>query len=493
MSLRTWISLCFCFIVGHAFAAPTGSIGPVAAGFTLDGAVKEWVKQPPTLPLIPKGTGARPGQVWIAQSPNGLVIAGRVEGPPPVFAKTPKDMPDGDHVEIWVAIAEKVPLPPIGAHSSMDGATELRTPGDCQEDDACKTWFADQVKQRRLLPRLFVRQWQLAPGVAVETYARPAWEGMRTEARESYQYLAPQRLPETRFIANPPDGYGFEALIPWEALPPSDRLNLDRLRVLVDVFSPGGQGKYGAFSTTSGSRQYGKVDTMNAVALSPPRRWRLTPCGYPLEGKNFWGRIGSQSTEPHDKPKKLPAYFLPTAKEGITTSFTFDNDWIGRFWSPQDISPVIVTTEFFSQKLAAGPTLCGPDLAVRHGNRLSFGKNLEIEPNPAARKVVGGWLVMGAWNGMFRDPAGQCGACEYKYLNLIFIPDAKGLPSSAFHASDMECECCSGHCIDDISLSDDFKTIRVTEGTSFEEAIKTSEFCFNAAKHVYGPCQPKAR
>jgi hypothetical protein len=426
-----------------------------------------------------------------------LVITGKVEGPQPVFAKNPEDMPNGDHVEIWIALAENIPLLPIGAHSSMDGTTELHSPRDCQEDDACKTWFADQVKHSRLLPRLFVRQWQLAPGVAVETYAKPAFEGMREEARESYQYLSPRGLPETRFTAKPPEGYSFEALIPWEALPLSDRLNLDRLRLLVDVFSPGGQGKYGVFSTTSRIRQYGKVSTMNAIALIPPRRWRLTPCEYPLEGKNFWGRIGSQSTEPHDKPKKLPAYFLPTAKEEITTSFTFDNDWIGRFWSPQGISPAIVNTEFFNQKLAAELTICGPELAVRHGNHVSFGKGFRIEQDPKAKakKVSGGWLLVGGWTGDFRDPEGQCGACEDKYLNMIFIPEAAGPPLSAFQVSGIECDCCgAGYCVDDITSSDDFKTIRITEGNSFEEGSKkTSEFCFDAAKHVFAQCKRKAR
>jgi hypothetical protein len=422
-----------------------------------------------------------------------LVITGKVEGPQPVFAKNPEDMPNGDHVEIWIALAENIPLPPIGAHSSLDGTTELHSSRDCQEDDACKTWFADQVKHRRLLPRLFVRQWQLAPGVAVETYAKPAFEGMCGEARESYQYLSPRGLPETRFTAKPPEGYSFEVLIPWEALPLSDRLNLDRLRLLVDVFSPGSQGRYGAFSTTSGIRQYGKVDTMNAVALSPPRRWRLSACGYPLEGKNFWARVGMEGGD-DGKPKKLPAYFLPTGKGEIKTNFTLDNSYSGRWWTPTGISPVIVPTEFFSHKLALDLTICGPELAVRHGNHVSFGKSFRIEQDSKAKKVSGGWLLVGGWTGDFRDPEGQCGACEDKYLNMIFIPEAAGPPLSAFQASGIECDCCGvGHCMDNITLADDFKTIRITEGNSFEEGSKkTSEFCFDAARHVFAQCKRKA-
>lgn len=474
-------------LFGPVSSASGATIGPIVSSFVLDGALKEWAKQPSALPLIPKGTDARSGRVWVAQSPQGLVIAGKIEGPPPTFAKNTEDMPNGDHVEIWIALAENIPLPPIGAYSSMDGTTELHRSEDCEEDEACKTWYADQVKHRRLLPRLFVRQWQLAPSVTVETYAKPAFAEMPEKARETYQVLAPRGLPEVRFTRHPPDGYAFEALIPWEAMPPSDRLSLDHMRVMVDVFSPGGQGKYGPLSTTSGSRQYGKVGTMNAVTLKSPRRWRLTPCGYPLEGKNFWGRIGSWGTEPTYRPKKLPAYFLPTAKEEITASFALDNDWIGRFWSPEGISPVVVTTEFFSQKLAAGMTLCGPELAVRHGNRVDFARRLKIEPNPKSKRVADGWLLVGGWIGEFRDPEGQCGACENQYLNMIFIAEAAGPPLSAFQVSDTECGCCLfGHCIYDIALSDDFKTIHIKEGVDREE--KEVKFCFDTTQHVYTPC-----
>jgi hypothetical protein len=208
------VAALFLTIVSNAMAAPAVTIGPVATGFELDGSTQEWAKQPPTLSLIQKGSASRPGKIWLAQSSNGLVIVGKIDGPPPVFAQTPEDMPNGDHVEIWVAIADKIPLPPIGAYSSMDGITELHSAADCEDDAGCRTWFASQEQHRRLLPRLFVRQWQAAPGVVVEAYARTALEGMRKEARDSYHYLSPKGLPEIWFAAKPPKGYEFEALIP---------------------------------------------------------------------------------------------------------------------------------------------------------------------------------------------------------------------------------------------------------------------------------------
>ncbi|MDG4550467.1 MAG: hypothetical protein P9F19_14065 [Candidatus Contendobacter sp.] len=227
------------------------AVSPIPTSFVLDGSIQEWIKKPPTLSLIPKGIGARPGRIWLAQASKGLVIAGNVDGAPPKFAKSPEDMPNGDHVEIWIAIADRVVLPPIGTYSSLYGIEELHGPADCAngyDEEGCKIWFASQEAHRRLLPRLFVRQWQLAPGVAVETYAQPALERMRKEEHEIYQYLSPKGLPEIRFAARSAKGYSFEALIPWEALPPSDCLNLDELRVMVDIFSKGYQGKYSGLS-----------------------------------------------------------------------------------------------------------------------------------------------------------------------------------------------------------------------------------------------------
>jgi hypothetical protein len=482
-------AILFLALTSHSLVAPAISIGPAPPGFQLEGAVQEWIKQRSALKLFSKGAGSRPGKIWLAQSPRGLVIAGKVEGPPPVFAKSPEDMPNGDHVEIWVAIADKVALPSIGAYG-MEGA-ELHSVADCEHDinkEDCKTWFAHQEAHRRLLPRLFVRQWQLAPGVAVETYARSALEEMRKEARDRYQYLSPKGLPEIRFAAKLPKGYEFEALIPWEAMSPSDRLSLDQLRVMVDVFSRGGQGKYGAFSTTSPNRRYGAVDTLNQVSLTPPRSWHLSRCDYPLAGKNFWARVGSENAEVSNS---LPAYFLPDGKEEVTASFVLDNEWFPKgtfsFNDPQAISPVVEITEFFSQQLSPGLSICGTELAVRRGDRVSYGKNLKIEANPMAKKVPGGWLVKGAWFGEFRDPLGQCGACEDVYLNLHFVPDLAGAPQSAFQMSGIAWDCCGDYGIEEITLSDDFKRIRVV-GTSGNEDRKIHEYCFDTGKHVYLEC-----
>ncbi|MDG4548822.1 MAG: pilin, partial [Candidatus Contendobacter sp.] len=251
---------------------------------------------------------------------------------------------------------------------------------------------------------------------------------------------------------------------------------------------------YSAFSTTSPNRHYGTVKTLNQVTLTPPRRWRLSPCNYPLVGKNFWGRVRRKELS-----KSLPAYYLPEQKEEIRTSFFFDNDYYCCDLKPEEvISPVIKTVGFFSHRLSSRLSICGPELAVRYGDRIGYGKDLEIESNATARKVPGGWLVKGAWIGEFRNPNGQCGACENVYLNLHFVPDSGGPPQSAFQMWDIPSGCCwNSGSVEQITLSDDFQRIRVKKifneaQTNEAQTEETTELCFDVTKHVYVKCRTEA-
>ena len=145
-------------VASYAPDVPAASIGQVTDGFVLDGVIREWTKQPPTLSLIPGGTGARNGKVWLAQSPQGLVIAGKIEGPPPVFAKSPGDMPNGDHVEVWLALADKIPLPLIGWYNKFGSAGPDDEDSPLNSDPSQKAaWLSKQRQYRRRLLRLLVR------------------------------------------------------------------------------------------------------------------------------------------------------------------------------------------------------------------------------------------------------------------------------------------------------------------------------------------------
>lgn len=506
--MRTWISILLLFIASHASATPVTAIGPVAANFVLDGAINEWTQQPPTLSLIPKSAGVRPGKIWIAQSPQGLVIAGRVEGAQPFFAKNPVDMPNGDHVEVWLALVDDIPLPPIG------GYNKFGTVGPDDKDSLLSSqpseqvaWLAKQRQYRRQLLRLFMRQWQLAPDVAVETYAQPAFAAL-TEGAD-LQTLSPRGQPLTHFAADAA-GYSFEFLIPWKILPPSGRLNLTDLRILVDVFSPGAAGKYGPFSTTSPTRAYGKVKTLNRIALNPPRHWRL-PCEGPLEDYNVWGQLALSGLVERSmdesklsfKPQRLPAYFLPTAAADIRDIFVVDNE-LTRFDGIPDWSPTIWTTSLFSLALGPNVSACGPELAVRRGNTLTRSRLLGIEPETRFKSVPGGWLLaVGPSTVMASATAeGYCGGCEETRMEMLFVPATNASPQSAFrHSWQSDCECCmpnSGGCEPKIELADDFQSLKVTVTAEDETSGRTTQtlprYCFKTATHTFVECgrQPEA-
>jgi hypothetical protein len=507
--LNRWITLLIPLgaLLGPVTNVLAEAIGLAPDSFVLDGATREWQAQPANLTLKPKSAGARTGKVWLAQAPQGLVIAGAVGGPVPTFAQNPKDMPQGDHVEMWIALADDIPLPPIGWYNKF-GTTGLDDEDSRLSSNPSEkvAWLAKQQQYRRQLLRLFMRQWQLAPSVAVETYAQPAFAAL--PEGDKLQTLSPRGQPLTGF-ATTPAGYTFEILIPWEILPPSNRLKLTELWVLVDVFSPGDTGRYGPFSTTSPARAYGKVKTLNRIALNPPRRWRL-PCDLPLEGYNIWGQLalsGYSQFAPGgfveaeslpSKPERLPAYFLPAAGTDIRDIFVIDNELTDLHAVP-DWSPTIRTTSLFNLELGPDVSACGPELAVRRGETLTRSRLLGIEPDTRFKPVPGGWLLAVGPSTVMASPTaeGYCGACEETRMEMLFVPAAHAPPKSAFGDSwPAECECCApnhGGCNPKIELAEDFQSLKVTVTAEDETGGGTTQtlihYCFKTATHTFVECE----
>lgn len=66
-----------------------------------------------------------------------------------------------------------------------------------------------------------------------------------------------------------------------------------------------------------------------------------------------------------------------------------------------------------------------------------------------------------------------------------------GLPLSAFQVSGIAAECCgSGLGIEGIDLSPDFNRISVKAVSGYDANSETTEYCYDAAKHVYLECPP---
>jgi hypothetical protein len=396
-------------------AAAEVVIGPADGGVTIDGEVGEWLDKPPSLLLQPVA-GARSGRIWLAESEDGLIAAGRVGGPPPQFPATPAGLDGGDRVELAVTLIESLVLPKIG-WSEASGPVELAAAEDCTRleslaDDQnaiadCKAWYGEQVAYRRQFLDLFARRWRLAPGLVEETRAHRAFAALPAAAQNALKPLAPKSAPIARFTTPTDSGYSFEILVPWDALPPSPVLELSRLRLSVEAASRRSDGADGAAA-------------MLPARLEPPRRWRLSRCGYPLADLDSAGR--------------LPGVFLPTAGADVDTVFIAENPAARDRPATDAFSPALSRTTFFSQLLAPDVAVCGPPLAVRRGETATSQPEVTVSQGLKTRPVKGGWLVA---DGPYTGEGGpfandECGGCPLISLRVFYIAAAGAVPVTAF-------------------------------------------------------------
>ncbi len=411
-------------------AAADVVIGPVEGGLTVDGDVGEWLDKPPSLLLQPT-EGGRGGGVWLAESDDGLIVAGRIGGPSPHFPASAAEWGSGDHVELAVSLVEDVPLPKIG-WTDESGPVDLATAEDCARletlaDDAnavadCEAWYREQAAYRRQFRELFLRRWRLAPGLVEESLARRSFVALPVAAREALKPLAPKGAPVARFMTPTDSGYSFEVLVPWDALPPSPVLELSHLRLAVDAVSAGAGGDGPVATTASERRPQEETGSMPAARLEPPRRWRLSRCGYPLEG------LDSSGTS------RLPGFFLPTACPDAASIFIIENPARGDGPVPDGFSPGITTTTFFTQSLAPDIAVCGPPLAVRRGETVTRLADVSVSPGLKVHPVKGGWLIAdGPYTGEGGPYASdECDGCLLISLRVFYVAAVGGAPVTAF-------------------------------------------------------------
>ena len=293
---------------------------------------------PPTFTLQPKTPTAHPGSIWVRSTPEGLHLWGRIslEGSTPRWPRQKSEVLASDHIEVWLAAEDTVPLPPIGWGNQF-GQFHLKSSAECLDlnTDApsrqaaqhlCELWFAQQTAYRRTLPRLFARQWLLADGPG------------GSHVFEDFAATADRTLAATLFrddqptpLAPPPDdsvtaqfsaeysqdpgkksyqtAYTFHLVLPYSAFPPTRQFTLANLSLMVDVFTAAPDGsKMGAFSTTSSDRQWGKPATFNHVRLLAPPTYAITPChANPVQTDLFGATYLS--------------WFFPNASPNITSTF----------------------------------------------------------------------------------------------------------------------------------------------------------------------------
>src|SRR5215471_1988420 len=133
---------------------------------------------PADLKLLPKEPGGRTGQLWIRNLGNALLIVGQVDGGSPKFSQNKNEILARDHVEVWLASAPDVSMPPIGWGHQFGEQLLPKGPESClvwinentpdasnkgQLEQDCRVWAARQEQYRSVFKKLFVRQWLITP------------------------------------------------------------------------------------------------------------------------------------------------------------------------------------------------------------------------------------------------------------------------------------------------------------------------------------------
>lgn len=411
----------------HSQEQPAAVHVPSSSISQLPIAISNLTSRPADIVLVPRGEGARRGQLWINTAyDHQLYIAGKLDGDQPDFPRTKEQILSKDHVEVWLAATPDVDLPEIGWGNQFDDVTLAEGADSCEEwakemQDAadekrkCRDWATAQVAYRPYLKRLFVRQWLLTPDYEIESFATPAYEEIQKRfsglGDEIPDILNPRGKVRMYFFPEQ-SGYSFEISIPFEALPPLPSLNASELYLEVDVVkaAPEGQ-KLGVYSTSSLKREYGKPETFNVLRLDPPLYFSLTPCALPLAGTDKRGGYH-------------PAWFIPVGgpePRYQTDTFILVNDPAGYRYEPAGLSPKVRETHYFWQGGGPGEWVCGPHLTYKKGNFSTSYPYTISQEGFEIKRLPGGELLVKTgprvWYSEFGS--GQCGACPRTDLRIF--------------------------------------------------------------------------
>ncbi len=482
----------------------------VPRDFLFDGDVKEWQGTTPTFALSKYQSLGREGNIWIGQTEQGLIISGKIRGDKPRWPKAPDKMAVSDHVEVWLSDANELELPPIGWGNQF-GNELLTAETDCnrfQSEDTrksnkdavkeCTSWYKAQLKYRKSFNKLFVRQWQIAPGLAVETYSSPAFLSFDQAIQKKLRLLKPSGSPDVKIreATGKDHAYSFEIVIPWNAFPPLKPLQLKNIRIMVDIFSPGpGKRKYGAFSSTSPNRKYGVVQTFNTLTLKP-RDYYLTPCKYDLPNSDPIISL-DPSVRYLSASEAAQLYFLPAEDLDLRTLLLLDNEVQGYQYNvdPKSNSPIVHPVNFFTLQIAPQELICGPRLAYVQNGTVYKWENFVFDSQKffEARKLSDGSILIKEGPRVFFSyyGSGQCGACPRVLLNIIHIDTRNKIASKAYVYEGMTQTQISDI---DIHVPDDWKTV-----TIFEEHVdrgnggenrpwSKSDYCLDLTAGEYNAC-----
>ena len=404
------------------------------------GSIAAFTAAPPDVVLTGKQSDSRRGRLWIRNAGTGLLIAGEVQGGPPSFPRDQSSLLARDHIEIWLAAGADPIFPPIGWGNQF-GQTQLPNGrASCANPDSeqgnsmfeatstkslheCREWVVKQEAYRRYFSRLFLRQWIVAPGFSVESFATPAYQQIVSHYADLYNGSIDDEAPELlkprgalkSWFTPSPKGYTFEVLIPYSSFPPLPSLEVSDLRLLVSVVSTAApHSKSAAVSSSSPSRVEPDADSFNHLVLDPPRVFHMTPCNMPLSGRDLYGT-------------SRDAWFIPRSAQPNafqSDAFLIVNEAGGYWYDPTGLSPIVHPVHDFWA--AAGPNewVCGPQLThTKNGHSTTFDEWIESD-GLATRALPNGDLLVKSGplvDVVSQFGAGECGNCSYTSLQIFRI------------------------------------------------------------------------
>lgn len=479
-------------------------------GFVLDGDVQKWEGTSPSFHLRTHGLDAREGVIWIAQRPEGLIVAGRVFGGAPLWPSTVSGMSLRDHVEVWVADEAPPELPPVGWGNQF-GYEKLDTQEDCVEflrkvyqDPVpqelllqCRTWFEEQIMYRAALGRLFVRRWQISPELLQEAYAHPAFQSFDASVQARTRPLEPAGQPQVKILEQrrPGEAYSFEVLIPWEAFPPIRGLDWRGARLQVAVMSAGSPGHSQApYSTISQNGKLGDASAFVTYRFPKPRKYFVTPCD--LGGKSIVIDAGpDRSPLPASDFAKI--YFFPTRDLVLRKLVVVDNEGEAYQYEPnaQTRSPIALEAPYWTMRLGKAEVLCGPLLSYRRGATVYHSGIIASSKEAlATRRLRDGNVLIKegprVWTKYFTS--GQCGACPRVSLHVYHLDTVTGVIGEAFeYAEVVDASTLTSDV--DIRLTLDWSVITVFEASTPWPAGKPTTwrritYCLALRTRTYEEC-----
>jgi len=452
--------------------------------------------QPATFVLTPKLAGARNGRLWIRNTQTGLLIVGKVDGPDPQWSTERGDLLTKDHIEVWIAGATAIRLPPVEwAMEELNSADDCLKAVDAEpasvaanEVEECKTWYAKQTLYRTLLKRLFVRQFVFTSHDTVEAFATSAYDQISSKPLPIYVpslldpklTTAPQTLANIRAgfrRASPNDtGYAFQISIPYEAFPPLRQLAVQDLWIMVNVFNSAEPGqKEGPYSTSAANGKWGNPSTFNRVRFDHPHRFILSPCEVELSEEGGDG-------------KDQQAWFFPTGNQDILRSDFILENYRAVFgdWGAEP-SPMVHIVNHFWKELPGGGYVCGPDLAYKKGNTKSDAQEDISETGFDVKALPNGWTLVKSGPEVEQpENAGQCGGCPYARLRIWSIDPQGSIDDALDIDQQINGEPTSAA---DLSLSRDWQWATLFEATGEDpRTFKWTATSYCLQGHTYQNC-----